>query len=599
MSTALAKTDIIKTPSNISNQVKQTNGFGSKYLYPIRVEENGKALYGYIDETGKVIAKPKWDGCENFTSNGVGRVFNYDTHDGSYDYGIVDYTGREIIPIKKGEWNYTYLGPEYIICSGYEDINMGGFKSVIYDMSGKIVFETDKPVDKYINGYFTYNENSVYGKLDKTGKVIETKVYDRVELAEKMYDSNSSNNKDKLKIYKDDYKYLYGLKDSNGEVIVQAKYGSITEHDNGETFLCTLDSNPPIKSILLDKNGKIISPKDASFIEYYGNGMYLVCFDKDYFFGMRTLYKYAVFDVRTGNISQLYYVPQSAGIVENADRNTMDIDIVSVYDGNKSFIIGRDGKQIEGTKSFEGKWTISLVGNLIKVSSESHSESSMFFTYYDKNWKEIWKTNYEFDLGKERKLQKTYYSPNIASGAYYFQLNSLINKPAEENINRNIKKIIDEEILQNKEKLISIESDFLISKDLLTIVHTKSTYSGGGMGNHYTMYYHFDLNTGNLFDNLSFLKKGNNYIKSLQKIVKGKFDLKYKENGMYPSPGLDQVCQNNYLVPDGIVFSIDGYKFQGKVLVKFSEIKELIDQNAEIFKTCDLSKYPPYVDNYF
>jgi len=583
------KSTVLK-PTTEPTATNQTKRIESKDLYPIRVEKKGKVLWGYIDDTGKVIIKPRWDGVESFKANGIAKVYNYNSATGSNNNGIVDYKGNEIIPIKKGSWDFPVMGPEYIVTSGSED--EVSTISIVYDMRGKKLFQTDKSIERYSNGYFIFNDTGLWGQMDKTGKIIKSGLkYISTPI-------KKNNNKDKLIIFERADKLKYGLKDSKENVIVPAKYDNISENDNGESFYCQETYGSNGKHELLDKDGKLIQIKNYRDILYYGDGLFLICFDNDFYHSMSITFKYKIFDIRTGSISNPLFVLGGNLI----DGNSGKINAISVYDGNKSFFVGRDGKQIAGSKAFEGKWIISNEGSLIKVASQSHSSYDDFFTYYNKEGKEIWKTNYEFDIGNGRTLKRAYYAPNICYSASYIELKDTANSSAEAKFNSHIKKIIQDKNLTEYKELygfnvkIGIESQFLISKDLLTVIHSKSSYSGGGMGNVDNYYYHFNLKTGEQFEYLSFLKKGDSYKIKLQKIVKERFESKYKQSGFLP---IDANSQNYYFTPDGIVFILDGYKFHGNIFVKFNEIESLLDKNAEIFMVCDLSKYAPYDEKTF
>ena len=78
------------------NLLLSTSSF-SQTLYPFRARLSGDEIWGYHDQNGKVVVKPKYTKAEEFV-DGLGRITLLND-DVEWRYGFVDGTGKEIIPL--------------------------------------------------------------------------------------------------------------------------------------------------------------------------------------------------------------------------------------------------------------------------------------------------------------------------------------------------------------------------------------------------------------------------------------------------------------------------------------------------------------------
>ena len=108
----------------------------SQTLYPISTRGYGEELWGYQDQNGKVIVKPKYTKAEEFV-DGLGRITLLNEKV-EWRYGFVDGTGKEIIPL-------------------------------IYSQAGQ-----------FAEGVVAVSKNDQWGFLDKTGKTVVPIIYDAV-----------------------------------------------------------------------------------------------------------------------------------------------------------------------------------------------------------------------------------------------------------------------------------------------------------------------------------------------------------------------------------------------------------------------------------
>jgi hypothetical protein len=76
--------------------------------YPVGVGEQGFEKWGYVDVRGREIVAPKYDEASMFM-NGYAQVGQIDPAKGLMFYGLIDSTGKEIIPMIYGN---AYFNPE-------------------------------------------------------------------------------------------------------------------------------------------------------------------------------------------------------------------------------------------------------------------------------------------------------------------------------------------------------------------------------------------------------------------------------------------------------------------------------------------------------
>ncbi len=233
--------------------VNETGKVAIKYKYDeakefsedlAAVKREGK--WGYIDKKGKVIIPLEYDGVDNF-SEGLARVKkNYQYQ---YKWGIIDKTGAEITPIKYNEIEIFQEGLAKVKEGnklGFIDKTGKEIISVKYDEIGKFSAE----------GLAKVKIDSKLGFIDKTGKeVVPVKYYEIGEF--------SAEGMAKVK----DDQYHWGFIDKTGKIVIPTKYNEIGIFQEGLTR-----TKKGEKWGFIDTTGKEVIPFEYNDVHSFSDG---------------------------------------------------------------------------------------------------------------------------------------------------------------------------------------------------------------------------------------------------------------------------------------------------------------------------------------
>ena len=252
----------------------------STRLYPI-VENN---LYGFINETGKVVIQPQFYSIGNF-SEGLAPA----RKGGSYGY--IDETGKYIIADK-----YDYAEP---FDHGVAKVYVNGVPSLI-DKAGSLLFKSDfKSIESF--GSHSYTVATTYsGKqalINKNGKFITDTIFD--------YIHHFENNRAIVESINDplpDEMREEGLIDTTGKWII--KFGtyfyfvSLNEGFYKVTYkFCPYCGFLTSNQRVINKNGEVkynLPSKGWNFLFYkstYQHGLMVVDIDSPFYYSKKSHYK--------------------------------------------------------------------------------------------------------------------------------------------------------------------------------------------------------------------------------------------------------------------------------------------------------------------
>lgn len=190
-----------------------------------------KGKYGFIDKAGKVIIPLIYDDANNF-SKGIATVEKLGK------WGIIDKSGREIIPLKYDEIdNFSN--------NGLAKVNNNSYWGVI-DQSGSIIVHTSyhEIGDFSEDGLAKVRKNKDWGFVDKTGKEVVPVIYDEI--------SNFSE-EGLAKVTRGGE---YGIIDKTGRVIAHTVYHEIGDFsEDGLAFVRHFSNYG-----FIDKTGKKVIP---------------------------------------------------------------------------------------------------------------------------------------------------------------------------------------------------------------------------------------------------------------------------------------------------------------------------------------------------
>ena len=161
---------VFDIPSNMSVLAYFSNG-----LIPYIDAGDNKGRMGLIDNTGKIVLKPKYNHINCFFDNGLTIVSNvfYEDNQRKDLYGVIDKNFREIIPLKYKDLS---LNGNKNQCFVAEDWNG---KYGLIDLQGniKIPFKFDF-LSGFFNGYALVSQNEKRGFIDEKGEFVIPPIYD-------------------------------------------------------------------------------------------------------------------------------------------------------------------------------------------------------------------------------------------------------------------------------------------------------------------------------------------------------------------------------------------------------------------------------------
>lgn len=268
--------------------------------YSVVTDEDNK--HGFVNEKGETVIKPKYDRASDFSEDGIAIVGN-EVNDSVYKYFAIDRQGNELFAFSSSE---------------YKDYSC------------------------FINGYLAVQkENDDVILLDKEGKK-----HGNIGKWKGFLPSWLGLNKNAI-IFKDGESY--GLKNSEGEIIIRAKYEDLYPLTgiNPEYYLAKKQE----KYGVIDKNDKIIIPFDYEILGYINDDVLFAGEGKSVSFMNKELK-----DIGQNNYTNLsfmdgYWVDSNYFNAENAARKIIsNISVNTFFGTHKGMTLADFKDKLSGLK---------------------------------------------------------------------------------------------------------------------------------------------------------------------------------------------------------------------------------------------------------
>jgi predicted DNA-binding WGR domain protein len=269
-------------------------------LYPVKV--NGK--WGFIDRTGKVVVKPKYDKTERYCEGMVavnsggewkeygGEEFSSKVFIGG-KWGFIDDKGDTILDfsynrvgdfsegmarVKEGG-EYVFQNVEY---SWQDPYTFTGGKWGFIDRNGKISIKPKyEDARSFSNGLAAVKINGKWGYINKKGKlVIKSNFTSGNSFSEGMAIFENKDSEGKTK---------YGYVDTKGIVMVDPVFAEAKDFKDGVAPVCPIndlnweDMILTVKWGLIDKSGKYLIPPEYDLIHDPYDGFVIAEKDQEFF----------------------------------------------------------------------------------------------------------------------------------------------------------------------------------------------------------------------------------------------------------------------------------------------------------------------------
>lgn len=575
-----------KALSNIKNRTIKL------HLAPVKTVNGVK--WGYIDNKGNFVIKPKYDFAYDFAENGIAIVEEKNL------YGIIDQLGKYV------------LQPKYDSINEFSEGRAAAVQGDIFkviDENGKEL--TTKPYifigsfkeGRAVMAITDKQGKSLYGYLDREGKEAVPPKFEYVgdfnngkavvKISDNQYALIDFNG-DILKNYKyafvgelgdgllafkqrDDGKF--GYMDVDGNVVIQPRYTGAQPFSEGRAVV-NVSENYGNNYGLIDKKGNYIIMPQYNDINLLGDNRVAAgrAIDKDKpYMGS----KFAIGDTDGKLLTDFIY---------NGVSNYKE-GFASAFNDEYTFFIEKNGKIAKNLPMVGGSGTLNFEGNLIKVDVDHR------ISYLDKAEKVIWSQNTIIPLNKESKVKEEKYKPNRDYLVYYPQIQGMKDITAQNSVNNKLKELSQVKPIDSNVQLdYNYFGDFnveLFKKNLLVLELEGYNYPiGAAHGMPTKIYAHVDLESGKLYELKDLFKKNSNYVKVLSDII----EKQIKNNKEYSYVWLDSYKgikedQPFYVTEDALYIYFYPYDIAPYAAgfptfkIPFEDIMSIIDVNGEFWKS--------------
>lgn len=336
------------------------NMIHSENLYKIKANKK----WGFIDNTGKVIIKPKFDSVYSF-SEGLAFVFI------NNNYYFINEKGEKVIELPSGNYRSFHNGlASFNPGSTYKGIEqhmiMEGKKWGFINKKGEVVIEPiyDK-VGNFYEGVATvtigFGDNEKNGYIDKTGNYI-LNPQKQIKLCGRFSDGVAVIIKDRI----------YYLINKLGNIIKELKYDRLSPYGFKEGLMWAKLGR---KYGAIDIQGNLAISLKYRIVTYFSEGLCKVRLNGKYYYIDKT-------EKVVIKVPENYYCSRfSEGLA------TVEVGYTKIDEGKwkkyKSGFMNRQG-QIVIEPQYKKVWDFE--GGLAKVKTED------WWGYINKKEKIIWKT---------------------------------------------------------------------------------------------------------------------------------------------------------------------------------------------------------------
>ncbi|MFD3156933.1 WG repeat-containing protein [Haloimpatiens sp. FM7330] len=505
-------------------------------LYTARVKTTQGEKWGFIDDKGNFMIKPKYDYAYDFQENGLAIVAIGNL------YGIIDSRGN------------------YIIKPKYETINQfSEGKAIVVDKDiFKVLDESGKELTKgkynfigsYNDGRALFSKNStaseefLYGYLDGEG----TEVID----AKYKNGSDFQNGKAVVKIKENDYAII----DTNEKLLNSYKYYYVGNLSEG---ILSFQENSDSKDGYIDEKGNIlINPQYTMALPFLeGRAVVNVSEDIENKYGLIDKTGKYMINPKYNDINQLgenriavgkalksspsYWNSKYSLSDDNGNFLTdfvydnisnYDKGFASVYDNKNTFFIDKTGKIAKTLPIINGTGTLSFIGDLIQAFVDNR------LSYYDKKAKFLWTQNTIIQLNNIYSVREEKVKPNKNYLVYVPQIEGIKNILVQKNINKELKNLSQVKYINPDKQLeYGYGGDFSIQffkKNLLVLeLYGYEFYFGAAHGMPSRIYPHIDLITGKFYELKDLFKENSNYVMILSNIIEKQIKTDSQYNYIY------------------------------------------------------------------
>lgn len=505
------------------------------YLYRASIQTTDGEKWGYMNDLGRFVLQPQYDGAFRFQKNGLAAVQVGEL------FGVIDASGTYAVRPRYGTIPEFSEGRAAVVDSG-------GFH--VIDESGKVL--TSKPysyIGTYKEGRVIYADTDeqgkyLYGYLDEQGKEIIPLSYDSakdfkdgkavVQISDSEFALINRSGTiiqtypyafvgdigEGLLAFQEKSNSRYGFIDEAGYVVIESKYTGAQPFQEGRAVVNTAENYKSAFG-LIDRNGRFIIEPVYNDILPLGEGRLAVgkaIDEKQPFIGSR----YAVADTNGLFLTDFIYY----------DVGDYEGGLASVDDGRNTFFIGKNGKAAADLPIVHGNGIVRIVGNLIEANVDNR------LSYRNKFGDVIWQQNRTIRLNNLYTVREEKYKPNRHYLVYYPRIEGMGNKAVQEEVNQVLQHLSQMKPIDSTSQQYSYTGDFSLSlfqKCLLVLELNGYEFPfGAAHGMPTKVYAHIDVQDGTFYHLEDLFIKDSDYVRVLSNIIKQKIEAENQYSYVFP-----------------------------------------------------------------
>lgn len=502
-------------------------------LYPASILTISGDKWGYIDRNGTFIIKPAYSFAGEFNEKGIAIVANGNSlyENDICKVSFINKSGKVIA----GPFS-SYIP---VFNNGIAVLNGTSDESVLVDSSGKVLLKTKYWLINYQDGMLSFRDNTLYGFMDLNGNVVIPAKYRSV--------TDFENGKAVVEISPGEFAVI----DKSNKVIEELKYYNMYSSSEGVSvyydeaikktgfkfYNGTMAIEPMFFAVRDFKDGYAVvvvesenSPNKFGLIDKKGNYVIKPEYSGVDYLGSGLFAVSIYSDIPYSS----YYLPKA--LFNSKGEQLSDFKYyrigefqkyyASACDSTSTFLIDKTGNIVDKFQKLQGIGEIKFIGDVLQAKLDGS------LIYLDGSGNVLWQKDNSIPLENGIKVKKVSYRPRYLTFVEYPQLSDMENADVQNNINEKLKadftNISNYDNSDDEEYLEEIYNGFSVSvnKDLMVIKESGYWYPvGAAHGIPSLDYKYIDLKTGVFYQLKDLFKPGSNYLDKLSLIVRNQISM--------------------------------------------------------------------------
>lgn len=556
-------------------------------LFPASLKTTKGTKWGYINNKGNFIIKPRYDFAQDFQRNGLAIVSV------KSQSGIINTSGEFVVKPKYNSISSFSEGRAIVITKqGFQVINEKGQKLtkkayhfISSYKNGRAIFSGTDSKNTYRYGYLDRSGDEVIpltylsaSDFQNGRAVVQLKenefalIDPRGKITEKYLHPFVGHYGEGLLAFQQEKEGFYGYMNEKGKVVIPPKFKNVQAFHDGVAIVN--DSKDYLYYYgLINKKGEYIFKPEYHDIHLLGENRLAVgqAINKEKpYLGLT----YAIADYHGQFLTEFIYdhvLPFDKGYA-------------SVATNEETFFIDKNGKKAHHLPVIKGSGSMFLEGSVIKA------VVNMRTYYLDKLGHIIWEQNRIIPLTNKIKLIEHLYQPNKDYIIYYPKLQGMMTKERE--VNKKLEDLAKVDVKPDTSYSGDFSIEFFKNHLLVLELYGYEYPFGAAHGMPTKVYPHLDLITGEFYELGDLFKPNRDYVKVLSEIIG--HQIKTNEQYSYVFPDSYKGISENqpfYVNQHALMIYFPPYEIAPYVAgfptftIPFTEIDAIIDKQGPFWRS--------------